>query len=356
MADNKTQKYKPSTVVWEVTFKCNMNCLHCGTDAGAEREAELSTKEALALCDELAQLGCERLILSGGEPLVRSDWADIAERLIKNGIKTGLISNGFLMTPDVAKKMNDIGLGMVGISFDGNEEAHNKIRRNPQSYQKVLQAFEFLSDAGVSVCAVSQISKHNFHTLDDIRNILLKNKVKYWQLQMTTLTGRMKDEPNNSVLDEDQFMYLAEYTAQLMSQNNPELTVYAGENIGYFNHLEGILRRGHYFQGCNAGIRVLGIESNGNIKGCLSMPEDFVEGNVRQRSLTEIWNDPKLFAYNREFSAEAAEGGCKGCKFFEICRGGCGNTAYSSTGRRHNNPYCVLAIEKKREAFYKNKN
>ena len=86
--------------------------------------------------------------------------------------------------------MKECGLGVVGISFDGDEPAHNKIRRNPQSYQKALQAFGFLRDAGVESCAVTQISKHNFHTLEHIRSTLIEHKVPAWQIQMTTLTGR----------------------------------------------------------------------------------------------------------------------------------------------------------------------
>lgn len=348
MEIKKEQQYRPQIVVWETTFNCNMNCLHCGTAAGSTRSEELTTNEAIALCDELASLGCEVVVLSGGEPLLRQDWPELAKRLKKNGIKPRLITNGYLLTQDVAREMKECGFGVVGVSFDGDEEAHNKIRRNPQSYQKAIQAFGFLREAGVESCAVTQISKHNFHTLEHIRKTLIEHKVPAWQIQMTTLTGRMKDEPGNPILDEDQFMHLAEYTAQIMDRK--DLAVYAGENLGYYNHLEGIFRKGGSFIGCNAGLRVLGIESNGNIKGCLSMPEEFVEGNIRKRSLTEIWNDPKAFIYNRSFSPDAGQGSCKGCKFFEMCRGGCGNTAISSTGQRHNNPYCVLAIEKKREA------
>ena len=343
MEKTNCAKCVPRVAVWEITFKCNMNCLHCGTKAGEARETELSTEEALSLCDELARLGCEVMILSGGEPLLRPDWPQLARRVKSNGIKLGMITNGYLVTPEIARQMKEIGFGTVGVSFDGNEEVHNKIRRKRDSYEKVINAFRCLVQAGVRCCAVSQISGYNLGLLEEMRQILIANKVNAWQPQMTQLTGRMRDESSQKILTGNDISILAEYVASI--KNKPELTVDTGENIGYYNHLEATLRDGYGFAGCHAGLRVIGIESNGNIKGCLSMPEEFVEGNIRQRSLTEIWNDPELFAYNRKFSKDLATGFCRECPYLEQCRAGCGCTAYASSGNRYDNRFCLYRIE-----------
>ena len=95
-------KFYPETVVWEITFACNMRCLHCGTSAGKQRPEELSTDEALSLIDELTELGCKNVTLSGGEPLLRKDWKVLAQRLKDNGLISYLITNGYAMNEKYA--------------------------------------------------------------------------------------------------------------------------------------------------------------------------------------------------------------------------------------------------------------
>jgi radical SAM protein with 4Fe4S-binding SPASM domain len=93
---------------------------------------------------------------------------------------------------------------------------------------------------------------------------------------------------------------------------------------------------------------VAGICSNGDVKGCLSQQPEFVEGNIRERSFTEIWNDPTKFLYNRQFTKETATGACHDCRYLPLCRGGCCTTSVSASGERANNPYCMWQIEQKR--------
>jgi radical SAM protein with 4Fe4S-binding SPASM domain len=110
--------------------------------------------------------------------------------------------------------------------------------------------------------------------------------------------------------------------------------------------------------GCRAGLEVMGIESNGDVKGCLSLPSglngrhDFVEGNLRTRRLPEIWNDPNAFAYNRQFRTEDLQGKCAGCAFGEICRGGCTWTSVALAGHPHDFPHCFYKITSTRSSTW----
>jgi MoaA/NifB/PqqE/SkfB family radical SAM enzyme len=151
-------RFYPSYVVWEVTFACNMRCIHCGTSAGKRRPDELTTQEALNLIDELADLGCENLVLSGGEPLLREDWRQLARRSKDRGIRTYVISNGYAMTPEVADDLAAIPMNNIGISFDGTEKTHNFIRQREDSYARVIGAFGLLRERELRFQAVSQIS------------------------------------------------------------------------------------------------------------------------------------------------------------------------------------------------------
>ena len=132
-------KFFPETVVWEITFACNMQCIHCGTSAGKRRPDELTTEEALNLVDELADLGCKSLTISGGEPLLRKDWRELAARAKERDMTTYLITNGFAVTAAIADDFLHLGFKRIGVSIDGMEEVHNYIRQRPDSYSKCLR-------------------------------------------------------------------------------------------------------------------------------------------------------------------------------------------------------------------------
>ena len=110
-------KFYPYAVVWEITFACNMRCLHCGTAAGKRRPEELSTQEALDLIDELCALGAVDVTLSGGEPLMRKDWPLLAERLRDQGAKPYLITNGYAVTEKTVDEFARSGHAQCGIEF-----------------------------------------------------------------------------------------------------------------------------------------------------------------------------------------------------------------------------------------------
>jgi len=130
-------------------------------------------------------------------------------------------------------------------------------------------------------------------------------------------------------------------------KQNDGMKVVAGDSIGYFSTSEKELRDGNYFTGCYAGMLHVGILSNGGVIGCLALPhiERFIEGNVRERPLTDIWFDGNSFSYNRNFSEELLEGACKNCDYGKICRAGCKSSAFGATGNEHDNPYCTYGVE-----------
>jgi radical SAM protein with 4Fe4S-binding SPASM domain len=334
----------PEYVVWELTCRCNLRCLHCGTAAGNARENELSLDECFALCDELVEMGCARGALSGGEPLLFSGWKRLARRFTGEGVRLSLITNGLLVNERVVTDFEDAGLCVIGISLDGTEDVHNRIRCRPDAFARTLKAIDLIKKrSDLMVTAITQVSGFNISVLDELVQVLTDHGVDIWQPQLTTITGRMREHSDFAIQPKD-YLRLARFIAR--TRETGRMRVDTGENIGYYGPYEDRLRDYPYL-GCYAGCRIVGIESNGNIKGCLSLPEDFVEGNIRKRPFREIWEDPEGFAYNRGWCPEKAEGGCKGCEYLTLCRCGCSNTAVGSTGSRFNNPYCLrhLAME-----------
>jgi len=166
-----------------------------------------------------------------------------------------------------------------------------------------------------------------------------------WRIQMCTTTGRMHEHAD-MVLSLDNYERFIDKLLELKKAGDIHIDV--GENVGYYGCKGSELNDNMPYFGCYAGMRVAGIESNGNIKGCLSMPEEFVEGNIRDSSLAEIWNNPDGFAYNRKFTRETASGACYDCRYLPLCRGGCATTSVSQSGNRADNPFCMYQLEQKK--------
>jgi len=346
----------PKTVVWETTLRCNMRCKHCGSIAGDARERELDSDEALDLCDQLVDLGAETVILSGGETLLRKDWPKLAWRLVENGVTLGIITNGVIFDkdPKVIEEMQRLrdgahGSFSIGLSLDGLEKNHDGIRGIEGSFKQVLRSIKRASDVGLAVVVLTTVNQANFGDMKALRSLLYELQPYAWQVQTTNVYGRMK-ERRDWLLSETQYIELVEFLAESRRLRSCDPRTDPADCIGYYGPTEKDLRD-QPWGGCQGGLRGLGIESNGNIKGCLSLLEpEFVEGNIRDKSLADIWDDEGAFAYNREFEVSQLSGMCAGCEHGKACAAGCRGVAHSVTGKYHEAPYCISGFARKRPA------
>lgn len=341
--------YVPFTCVWEITMACNMQCRHCGSAAGQKREYELTTEQALDLCHQLAELGCKRVTLSGGEPLMRKDWPDIAKELIVRKITVNMISNGWIMDTEKIGLAKDIGLSNIGISLDGVEHTHDYIRNVNGSFQRSVVAFRTMADMNFPSAAITCINKLNLSELEAIYEALLELDVPQWQLQLAEPMGNMTAFHEN-MIDPEQIKELLAFASSKIKENR--MIIHLGDNIGYYSKNEkGLKRFGSssrldFWVGCMAGCQAIGIRSNGDITGCLSIrSDDFIEGNVLEEPLRDIWFKEGNFAYNRNFDPSMLEGYCAECQYGDICRAGCRCMSFFAGGSKFVNPYCAYRVE-----------
>lgn len=308
------------------------------------RSEELSEERAQQLCHELADLGCQKVTLSGGEPTLRKDWSEIATTLVRRGVRVNIISNGWNWTKDTVQKAVDAQLRSVSCSLDGMEEVHDNIRRKG-SFQSVLETFRLCRAAGMTTSSIFTVSSANIKQLDEVHDLLVREGVSMWQIQLVDLMGNMEDHKDWS-LNPEELIELEEKVATFM--NSSPMRVNTADNIGYFGPHEEVLRKRSPFgawTGCLAGCTVVGIESNGNVKGCLSQQDKgFVEGNLVEHGLAEVWNRPGAFSYNRDFCVDQLKGFCASCRYNDICRGGCTCSAHFASGSAFDNPYCVYRV------------
>jgi radical SAM protein with 4Fe4S-binding SPASM domain len=336
--------WRPHYAVWEITLRCDLSCRHCSSRAGRARDDELSTSEALGLISQMSALGVEEITLIGGEAYLRADWLELVTAIRARGMRCTMVTGGRGFSAERARAARDAGLQSVSVSVDGTPGSHDALRGVRGSFDAAMAAIAHARAAGVQATANTQIGRANVRDIPALFEALIAAGIAAWQVQITVPMGRAADEPE-LLLEPYQMLEVMPMLARLKSRADAAGVVFwPGNNIGYFGPHEEQLRdslaechRGS----CGAGRTTLGIESNGNVKGCPSLPSDvYVGGNVREHSLVELWERSQPLRFMRERSVDDLWGHCKTCYYAADCLGGCSWTAHSSTGRPGNNPYC----------------
>ena len=360
MTHNKVP-YRLRSCVWEITLACCFSCRYCGSRAGKAREHELTTEEALDVAGQLADMGCRRVSLIGGEVFMRPDWSVILKALTDRGVKVPVITNGYLFSDRLLEELIRCKVESVAISVDGPERIHDVCRQDG-SFKRAMKAMEALTGRGIPVSVITTLHSGNISCLEEMYNILIKYDIFAWQLQACSPMGyasrsegevsleegaasrRQADHFRNPFSTEIDFGIPIEFVENHL--NNPHFRIGIADNIGYYTDGEGKLRGNPggqaVYRGCLAGLCAIGIDSVGNVRGCESMYDDrFIEGNLREKSLYEIWNDPCAFSYNRQFRPELLTGRCRTCEYGRACAGGCRSYNYFTHGKLYESLRCA---------------
>jgi radical SAM protein with 4Fe4S-binding SPASM domain len=345
MTDAPMPDYRPLLSLVELTLRCNMRCLHCGSTSGRPRRDELSDAELIGVLDALAELGAEEVVLLGGEPLLHPAWETLCRHGVARGLRPILITNGWLLDERMVRRCEDAGTSRVGVSLDGpSAEIHDAIRGVPGAYERAMRAARALRERGVTCSVITCVSRLNLRQLPAMRDQLVGQGLG-WQIQVASPNGARFDPEH--MLSRAEFYALARFISRCRGAFSlAELPVAGAHDIGYHScQLTNYGFRPEWL-GCQGGLSTVGIQSDGCIKPCLSMDERFREGNVRTDGLAAVWRDPSRFRRNRRFRAEWLEGGCAPCEHGPSCRAGCPDIAQSATGSVFDNPYCLLRIER----------
>ncbi len=335
----------PALAVWEFTLACDQKCLHCGPRAGEARDDELNTEEALALVDDMADLGVGEVVLIGGEAYLRNDFILVIRRIRERGMAATMTTGGYNLTRARAEAMVEAGIESVSVSIDGLRESHDHVRNRPQSWERAFAAMAEVRAAGAQVACNTQINQLTRNELLPLLELLAAAGIHAWQLQITMPHGSAADHPE-LLVQPYQFVELFEMLDRVEDRcRELGVTIWPGNNLGYFGPFEYKLRRhqrgeGH-FSGCNAGVTVMGIESNGAIKSCPSVggPTN-IGGMVRDDSLHSLWQSAPEVTYVRQRTLDDLWGYCRECYYGPTCMGGCTAASEPLLGRPGNNPFC----------------
>ena len=338
------QRWTPLYAVWEITLRCDLACRHCGSRAGRTRPDELSTAEALDLVAQMADLGCDEVTVIGGEAYLRDDWTEIVRAIRTRGMHASMTTGGRGLSREVVRAGKEAGLESVSVSVDGLEETHDALRGVKGSFASAMAALENLAAEGLPASANTQIGRVSLREIPAVFERLVAARIHSWQVQLTVAMGRAVDEPE-LLLEPYQLLEVMPMLARIKQRaDEAGIRVWPGNNIGYFgpyeSRLRGTLPRGH-LSSCGAGRSTLGIEANGDIKGCPSLPTaDYVGGNIREHRLRDIWERAAPLRFTRDRTVDDLWGPCRTCYYADTCRAGCSWTSHVLFGRPGNNPFC----------------
>jgi len=340
----------PNSCYWELTRRCRLACLHCRTGSRRAGE-ELELHEMMNIADQLIALKPKHVVLTGGEPTEYRGWEIIARHLTDGGIKVRLFISGFQFDEAILEKALKAGIDRFAVSLDGPEEVHDYLRppsKNIEStHAHALRTLKMIIAAGKKNRAVTQVNCHNVDHLPAIYRQVVELGVQRWQVHLCQMTGRAGVKRNELMThprDLEKIVRVLLTAAQEKKINAPLHCT-----IGYMTEEEPLLRGRQtkgcaVWMGCKAGRRTLAITPNGSVKGCTTLPDEFITASVRERSLSDIWTDDRLFPYTRQWSAEMLGGRCMECALAATCRAGCIAVAYSATGSIGANPYCLRLV------------
>lgn len=302
----------PICLTWELTYACNLACIHCLSSSGRRDPRELSTAEAMGVIDEMAALKVFYVNIGGGEPLIRSDFFDIVDYAVEQGVGVKFSTNGTRLDKSRAEKLAGSDYVDIQISLDGADAATNDVIRGEGSYATALRAMDNLAEANFGPFKISVVmTRQNIAQLDDFEALAARYGA---QLRLTRLrpSGRGADTW-------DQLHPTTAQQRELYQWLLDRPGILTGDS---FFHLSAL---GDPLEGlnlCGAGRVVCLIDPIGDVYACpFVIHDDFMAGNVRDEGgFTKVWRESELFASLREPSSAGA---CASCGSYDACQGGC---------------------------------
>ena len=337
------RRVEPSgpVVIWNLIRRCNLTCMHCySISTDIDFPGELATHEVFGVMHDLKAFGVPALILSGGEPLLRKDLFEIAERSKSMGFTTALSTNGTLIDPPLAQRIAGTGFDYVGISLDGLEETHDRFRRKKHSFEKSLGALRLLRDFGVKVGMRYTLTADNAADLPGLLDLAEAEAIDKFYLSHLNYAGRgnvnrRRDAQFRSAREAMDMVFARclDYARrglakEFVTGNNDADGVYflqwARRNlpahVTTFDeaHLRAKLAE---WGGNSSGVNVANIDNLGNVHPD-TMWWDCTLGNVRSRPFSEIWRDTRHpIMAGLKARPRTVKGRCGSCAYFDVCGG-----------------------------------
>ncbi|MDE5886788.1 MAG: TIGR04133 family radical SAM/SPASM protein [Muribaculaceae bacterium] len=311
------EKHELRTLFWESTQRCNVHCLHCGSDCKASTDIpDMPAEDFLKVVDTITPHVDPHkvlIIISGGEPLVRGDLEKVGRELYRREYPWGIVTNGFALTDSRLQSLRRAGLRSIAVSIDGLADTHNWLRGQSLSFEKAMHAIEHISLCPELVWdTITCVNKRNLTQLPQLKEELIKRGVKKWRLFTIFPMGRAAGQPDLQ-LSHEEYLHLMEFIKDVRSEGRIKAS-YCCE--GFLGNYEGEVR--DYFYHCTAGVSTASILIDGSISACGSIRSDFHQGNIYEDDFMTVWNNGFKQYRDRTWMKKDE---CADCKMWRYCEG-----------------------------------
>lgn len=312
-----TSLHELTYLFWECTLRCNLKCIHCGSDCLMNSESkDMPLPDFLSVLDSIKDKVNPHttiVALTGGEPLMRNDLEECGMAISKRGFPWGMVSNGYSFTAKRFEQLLRCGLRSLTISLDGLEESHNWLRGKSDSYIRALKAIGIAAkEKSIIFDVITCVNQKNFHELEKIRELLVEHGVSKWRIFTIFAKGRARNNPQLDVSC-DQFRGLMEFIKQTRKQGIIKAN-YGCE--GFLGMYETEVRDSFFF--CRAGINIGSVLVDGSISACPGLRGDYIQGSIYKDNFFDVWENRFEVMRKRNWTKT---GICTDCSVYKWCLG-----------------------------------
>ncbi len=311
----ETRIHELRYLFWECTARCNLHCLHCGSDCSIDHtQPDMPLQDFLSALDTIRKPAGDLIVaITGGEPLLRQDLEICGREIRKRGIRWGIVTNGHLYNREKHNTLLNAGMGALTISLDGLQESHDWLRNTPGSFVRVDRAIGLAaSSARLNFDVVTCVNNRNIRELPDIYDYLVSKEVKAWRLFTIVPIGRAVNHPE-LFLSDLEFKSMLDFITDRRNKGCLDIQ-FSCE--GYVGEYESKVRNTPFF--CRAGINVGSVLINGSISACPNIDRSFVQGNIYKDNFYDVWQSAFIPFRDRSWTRT---GTCASCKDYKDCQG-----------------------------------
>lgn len=348
---------KKPVVVWNMTRRCNLKCVHCySASADIDYPDELTTEEGKKLIDDLAAFGSPVILFSGGEPIMRPDLLELAQYATDKGLRAVISTNGTLITKDIAAKLRKINLSYVGVSLDGLEKTHDRFRGTKGAFEKAMEGIRNCRDAGIKVGIRFTVNKRNLADVPAMFDLLKQEKIErlcFYHLVYTGRGSKLREEDLTHAETRALLDLIAARTKEMFDDGlAPEILTVDNHADGPYLYLKmkkenpkrakEVLELLEMNEGNSTGVGIGCVSWDGEV-----YPDQFWRnqslGNIRQKPFSKIWTDEQNeFLMKLKGKKKHVRGRCAACVWLNVCGGNFRARAEAGGDIWGDDPACYL--------------
>lgn len=317
LKNERRREHPLRQLFWECTWRCNLSCRHCGSDCkSSSTQPDMPAEDFMRVIDSLLpHVDRHRLniVITGGEPLVRSDIEEVGLELYRREIPWGIVTNGVLLNERRFESLRRSGLHSLTISLDGLEDSHNWMRGHAKSFRCALGAIRMAAGAeDIHFDVVTCVNRRSLAELDALKELLIDAGVKRWRLFTIFPSGRAAAHPEFD-LGQPELRTLMDFIVATRKEGRIHPSFCCE---GFLAGYEGLVR--DYFFECQAGVTVASVLLDGGIGACPSIRADYRQGNIYTDDFWDVWQNRFDTYRDRRWMKR---GICADCSFWRYCEG-----------------------------------